>query len=392
MNGSEHSLEQFGEALIAGTLCPADAKRLSAELGRDEASVAELRGVLLVHGLLAGRMADPEQGLAAVKARLRRRQPTPSSSSRGRLMWAAALAASVLLAVGIAMHIANRPDGSRPPAGAPPVVRLVGGQIEGLPDDATEAPIGQALTAGHDGATLLCRDGSRLELEAGTTVTLRGETGEDRWRVDLSEGGLDCTVSDGQRPFRVSTAIADVVTEGTAFDVRVSRPDWPCRCVLVGVTEGAVRIEQPGGPGSRLAANAMRVFPSPHNERRLAVPILELVFPGQDIRGAGAGTAIEDGKMEIRSRMASGEVEVSVAPDGTVVGYSRELPGGDVPQDLPDAVRDSIERRFGANVTWTEIEVEFSKGAVFYEMELRVRGEEVEVRLDAGGNIVHEGD
>jgi ferric-dicitrate binding protein FerR (iron transport regulator) len=90
-------------------------------------------------------------------------------------------------------------------------------------------------------AQIALTDGSDLLLYAGTRATERME--EDRREITLTEGGLSVRVAkDARRPFSVVTSNAEVVAEGTQFNL-LRRSGGTDVCVR----EGVVRISSRAG-------------------------------------------------------------------------------------------------------------------------------------------------
>lgn len=375
--------DETAEDLLAGELAEGDAEAASQAFSQSAGAARELAGALLVHGLLAGREADPERALAAIRRRLdapaRRR-----SRVRRWVPWAAAIAASLLLAVAGSLLIAPRR------AAVPPGARLVGGSLEGVEPGKAAVPLGRAISAGKEPVVLACDDGSRLDVAPGSRLTLHGKAGGDRWRVELAAGALACTVPGGERPFRVCTRAGDVVTEGTRFSVRLAEDDAGLRGLAVSVAEGRVRVERPPSGSASVAAGGLRLFPAPTATEQGPSLALRLLFPGEAV--SYVATKPVGGLIEIEGKIGALDVEAVVAPDGSVQSYSRELPQGDLPGALPAPVREAVRARFGPDAQWVEAEVESRGGAAAYEVTLRVQGKEVEVKLDADGHFLRKED
>ncbi len=383
-------IAELTEDLIAGRLSQQDSRLLSRALQESPGATSATARVLMIHGMLAGRATEPERALVAIKARIRwgtsgtvRAEVQPN---RRRLLWAAGLAALLLIAAGVGLHVAMQ----KPVARETPPARLVSGSIEGLTAETNEIPRGRQVSTGAAPAELLCGDGSRIQLELQSIVTVHGADEDDRWRIELAGGGIRCTVPDGRRPFRVSTPLADVVTEGTQFAVRIGEDAGGTRALLVGVTEGTVRVERPGLPFERLAVGNLRVFPPPSAGDQAARLALRLLFPGEPIESIEL--IKKGGRFEIGCKIGEGGVEAKVTPGGTVLSCSREFSSRELPEALPENIRRAIEARHGADIQWDEAEVEFIKGTTLYEVEIRVRGKEHELKLDSDGRFIKEND
>ena len=372
MDDANRLSDEMAEDLLAGAR---DAEGLAQSAG----AARDFAGALLIHGLLAGREADPEKALTAIRRRLNARR----APARRWLPWAAAVAASLLIAVVASLLLPPRRTAL--PAGA----RVMCGLPEGMEPDGA-VPLQRSISAREEYVALLCGDGSRVEMAPGSSLTIRGETGGDRWRIELAAGAVQCDVPAGERPFRISTRAGDVVTEGTRFAVRLAEGDAGLPGLAVSVAEGRVRVEQPPRGSARVAAGGLRLFPAPTASEQGASLALRLLFPGEAVQSVAVKLA--GGVLEIEGRIGGLEVEAAVAPDGSVQSYSRELPRGDLPGALPAPVRDALRARFGPDAQWVEADVEFRGGGVAYEVTLRVQGKEAEAKLDANGNFIRKED
>jgi transmembrane sensor len=99
----------------------------------------------------------------------------------------------------------------------------------------SRSPDFSTKTAERHGATLA--DGSRVELNAQTSLTVDFRPGERRVRLARGEA-LFSVAQDFQRPFVVETTAGAVRVTGTVFNVRASRDER----VEVTVLEGSVRL------------------------------------------------------------------------------------------------------------------------------------------------------
>ncbi|MPY73888.1 MAG: DUF4974 domain-containing protein [Alphaproteobacteria bacterium] len=112
-------------------------------------------------------------------------------------------------------------------------------------------------TAVGERQTVTLADGSRLELDTGTSVGI--DLGGAERRLTLHRGRIHVAVSpDRTRPFVVAAAGGTVQALGTAFDVRRDGD-----VVQVVVSEHAVRVaypDLPGGPTAEVAAGDMTRF------------------------------------------------------------------------------------------------------------------------------------
>jgi ferric-dicitrate binding protein FerR (iron transport regulator) len=365
------TFEELTQDLLAGRLDPGDAPALSRVLEASPVARRDLDEQLLVHALLTARSADPTKALANVKGRLR------ASQVRRRLLWAAALAASVIVAIGLLMLFAPRKAADRA------VARLVSGSVKGIPAEATPREIlpGQSLATGDAPASLECNDGSRVELNPASRIILRGQVEADRCRVELVEGAIRCATVAGDEPFRVCTPVGDVVTEGTEFGVRLAAGQ---RGFAVTVTQGSVRVERPGVSSVRVPANRLWVSPTLSAAKESAELTLELLFPGERVQDAKA--ELEAGLLELEGKIGGADVEATVEADGTVRDYSRELPREVLPAALPQAVRRAVQAAFKGRIEWVAAEVKYAGGTTGFEVELQVNGKKLELKLDANGN------
>ena len=124
------------------------------------------------------------------------------------------------------------------------------------------APYGETITA-----TL--PDGSRAELNSGTTLTYAAGFGNKERRVRLS-GEAFFSVRRGERPFVVETANAEVTVLGTRFNIH-AWPNLSADRTTVAVASGQVRIAARQGdaqtvtlgPGQQSVLTAGAVAPSP---------------------------------------------------------------------------------------------------------------------------------
>jgi len=371
---------ELAEGLVAGQLDERDAETLAQALSDSEEAERGLAGVLLVHGLLAGSRADPEEALAAIQRRLAAETDGPPRVRHG-LLWAAGIAAVLVLLIGAAaLYVVLTP----PPG--PIAARLLSGRPDGLPLGASTVTYGQPVSASK-AVELACEDGSQVAMAPGSTLTIVGVTETDRWRIALARGEVRCTVPSGEHPFRVRTTVADVVTEGTEFTVRLGGADGGPQGMAVTVAEGKVRVEQTGLAGVRVQVGGLRLFPTPSDPGQAVALALGLLFPGERTRGIR--TKETDGVIEVEAWIQGREVEVELTPDGAVRSYGRELPAEELPEALPPAVRRAVERRLGPDVAWLEAERETRGGATTYEVVVRARGRKIELHFDADGSVVH---
>jgi ferric-dicitrate binding protein FerR (iron transport regulator) len=89
-------------------------------------------------------------------------------------------------------------------------------------------------------------DGSRVELNSGSTLRYEREFGDER--IVRLDGEAFFDVTDGSRSFVVRTFNADVRVSGTRFNVRAWTTD-PAPSTLVTLVEGRVTLHPQNDPG-----------------------------------------------------------------------------------------------------------------------------------------------
>jgi transmembrane sensor len=215
--------------LDGSTLNAADRNALDAWLAADPTHRA-----LLSHYCQFS--ADLEQQLPALVAAGAVEMPSDTAPRRAgrRLMWGAGAALAAAAAVAVILWV-GRP-------------RM---QSENL---ATAAATRQTLTLA---------DGSRIELNAQTS--LRVEIDRKDRRVRLASGEAFFAVTkDAARPFTVETPAGSVQVTGTQFDVRAENPSE----LEVTVVEGTVQARpgdgtgRPGAPVSLVAGEQLSAGPA----------------------------------------------------------------------------------------------------------------------------------
>jgi transmembrane sensor len=147
------------------------------------------------------------------------RQPAPAArfAMKASAQKIAAIAAAVLLTVGVSLYVAKRISG-----------------------DAYDTPVGAV-------ASFPLKDGSSMTLNTATKVLVSLSSRERRVKLEAGEAFFD-VAKDPTRPFVVEAGNRRIVAVGTRFSVRRDG-----REVRVIVTEGAVRIEpKGGGEGAKL--------------------------------------------------------------------------------------------------------------------------------------------
>lgn len=238
-----------------------------------------------VRRLLTGAGPRPEippEDLAAIKAafraeweehlRRRRVRPAPASANRlpgGRLL---ALAAALLVALGIAWWLS--PLG--PPAGAGPLARVesVAGSVtvrvgaEGATAPAARLGTGAELAAGAEietagageaaagRAALRLAGGPSLRLDAGSRVRLLSASVVrlERGAVYVDSGPEPGGGGPARQALAVETLLGVATEVGTQFEVRLLAGDGAMR---VRVREGRVQLEREGGTGAGASRSAV---------------------------------------------------------------------------------------------------------------------------------------
>ena len=359
MQGSERVFEELIEDIDEGKAAGEDSRRLPQ--------------AMFIHGLLAGKHADPDKLLSKIRPD-RRLGPL-------RVL---ALAASLILgAVLLWLAYCKMPE--RPTAVAT-AAELTAGRLKDTPADSKLIALAKIVSTEDETASILCRDGSSLELEAGSIMRILGPVHSDRWRVELLAGAIKCTVPQGHRPFRLVARAADVITESTQFSVRTGAIRTGASGIVVRVTEGTVRVESRGRPIVKVSADEIRIVPEPGGSNEHALLALLLLFPEELVKDVK--TEWKGDLLEIEGKVVDGEVEAIIAPGGIVESYALEVSGGRLDAEVPNLIRQAIKMEFGAGVTLLEVGTKFEKGLKTYEVEIRSKGRDIEVELDPFGNII----
>lgn len=149
------------------------------------------------------------------------------ASARPRAKWPLALAAGVVVAIGVAATLIYRHD-------------------EGV----TVAHSGTFVTRTGEHKALLLEDGSRVTLGARSELRVDFNDGVRRIRLEGGEAFFDVR-KDPNRPFVVQALNGVITAIGTAFSVRTTQDR-----VTVAVTEGVVRVAD--GVAQRVTAGDMR--------------------------------------------------------------------------------------------------------------------------------------
>jgi ferric-dicitrate binding protein FerR (iron transport regulator) len=216
-------------AHLDGALDDAGHQALEAWLLADRAHQRRFLLAVMDHRAMAGALAARPPLTIRTARRVRRRRGLRAASWSG-----AALAAALLVGVAVLLW----------PAAAVPGPRLLVAGVAG-----TAQRLGAAAEVAVDpgrGAALLYDDGTRVELEAGSALTVSGT------RVTLRHGRLAADVAHqpAGRPFVIATPNATVTVLGTALDVATDGTES-----VVAVTRGRVAVER-GGDAARVEVGA----------------------------------------------------------------------------------------------------------------------------------------
>ena len=216
-------------AHLDGALDDAGHQALEAWLLADRAHQRRFLLAVMDHRAMAGALAArPPLTIRTARHARRRRRGLRAASWSG-----AALAAALLVGVAVLLW----------PAAAVPGPRLLVAGVDGAAQR-----LGAAAEVAVDpgrGAALLYDDGTRVELEAGSALTVSGT------RVTLRHGRLAAEVAHqpAGRPFVIATPNATVTVLGTALDVATDGTES-----VVAVTRGRVAVER--GDAARVEVGA----------------------------------------------------------------------------------------------------------------------------------------
>jgi ferric-dicitrate binding protein FerR (iron transport regulator) len=225
------------------------------------------------------RPAIPQEDLDAIAAaarsawqtEIRRRAVVPGPAPRRPLRTLLALAAAVIVAVGLAWWWVSRAP--RGPASVPPTVAWVEA-VTGPVQLGTNTDEARTITTGEPiplGAALRSGDGrAALRLAGGATVRLDVES---RLRfasatvLDLERGALYVDTGSGPHrgPIEVRTPLGTARDIGTRFALHVVGPD---KTLLVRVRDGAVLTEQRGRTYNTQAGEELILHHDGRAERR----------------------------------------------------------------------------------------------------------------------------
>jgi hypothetical protein len=282
-------------AWLDGELESSDRTVLEAHLAgcgdcRAAADALRLQDADLVRALAPGRPAAQ-----AVARRAIDRLTAEMHRERGPRRWislAAAAAAGFLLAVGLLRpwrapreNAAVRIDRTSPLEASvpPPFARLAlatGLTEVCLPDDAPKGPIAwygcptsSTIDSGacvRTGANARCEldtsDGSQLRLNADTEVRLKHPR-----RVEVNHGQLWSSVAEGEQPFEIQTADAQVAARCAKFDLRC-----PSDETVLTVVEGEATVQSEGMSRNVAAGEQVTIVAGKiAEERRLQDPLFD---------------------------------------------------------------------------------------------------------------------
>ena len=224
--------EQAGEWFVAHDEEPLgahDAAALAAWLKTSPAHIEEFLGVSAVVRDLKQARSDPQYSLEAILARAHAAEESPvrglwprfSGTVRGDhfMAWRPAAAAmAAILVVGVAVLLAW-----------PPAATRKGPALAGATTLHFETRHGEQ-------ATQHLPDGSILQLDTDTAVSVRYSRGERVVVIDSGRAAFDVSHESG-RAFRVQAGPAEIIDLGTRFDVRLEQGS-----TLVTVLEGRVDV------------------------------------------------------------------------------------------------------------------------------------------------------
>jgi len=253
----EGALDEDGRARLQTLLADSETRRYFAVLMQVDGGLCELHR--------APAVARPLPRLLRSRPATRRRAP----------LWLPALAASVLVAFGLAFWPA-KPSAPVPEA---PLALWLDGAARPSPSRATPEVAGPGR--------LRLPDGSRLELDAGCVVTLADDGG-----VDLAQGRLRAVVVPQalDRRLVVRTAQAEVRVLGTVFSVTVGAEGTE-----VGVERGLVEVAPVGRPTQAVAAGAAVLVTAQGAVRPAPAPTWSIDLAAGAARALWSGTPRSNG-------------------------------------------------------------------------------------------------
>jgi len=208
-------------ALIDGSVeDPAEAARLAEAIATDPEAAAAARRIEALNAALRKTYPLPETEPmpAAIAAAIHGAPGKVTALPRRRRprMAALALAASLLLAVGVGAVIWPKQDG-RDIAGLVPVVADLHRALETLPSGQISAQGVQPMLSFRDGAGRICREFERLAEGGPVARAIACRTGDGRWQV---EGRVD--LADAAAPADDGYLPADG-TDGATLDPVLDR-------------------------------------------------------------------------------------------------------------------------------------------------------------------------
>src|SRR5580693_2012655 len=237
MNSSDRQVraaiaEQAAEWFVANDeqpLDPRDSESLAVWLKTSPVHIEEFLGVSAIARDLREARTDPEYSLEAILARARAEEEpgvqalgsrdsfaVRARASRPWLAGAVAMAASVVLSLGLFSWWNLRHAGKPPVAESNTELRFETGHAEQL--------------------SRRLADNSVLHLNTDSAVTIRYGKTERLVTLTAGQAGFEVAHEPG-RPFRVLAGSAEVVDIGTQFDVRLAQ-----NSTVVTVVEGRVEV------------------------------------------------------------------------------------------------------------------------------------------------------
>ncbi|WP_420477654.1 FecR family protein [Brevundimonas sp. FT23028] len=187
-------------------------------------------------------------------------------------------------------------------------------------------------TAPGETRTVVLEDGSKLQINGGSTLSVRMERGRRRVRMDQAEAVFD-VAHDAGRPFLIDVGESQVRVVGTAFNIRRSGGE-----TAVSVLRGVVEVSDLDAPARRVRLTVGQAVRRADADDRMAVTSV-------DTRNAAAWTegrrAYDDRPLsEIAADLSRAfAVPVTVTPDAANLRFS-----GVLLLDDESAVIDRLER------------------------------------------------
>lgn len=249
-------------------------------------------------------------------------------------LWAATdgLTEAVAPVVDLAAHRARRRGVGRRWLIAAPAMAAAAAAAVLLVPLLQSAPETVYRTAPGEVRTVSLDDGSRLQINGGSTLSVRMERGRRRVHMDQAEVLFD-VAHDARRPFLIDVGESQVRVVGTAFNIRRSAQDTD-----VSVLRGVVEVSDLAQPARKVRLTVGQAVRRNDAEARMAV--------GRADVGAAAGwtqgrRAYDDRPLsEVAADLSRAfPTPVSVAPDAANIRFS-----GVILLDDEDAVIARLER------------------------------------------------